>query len=146
MDPFATVAGTVASIRHAIEITRLIRESFASLEEAEQKLKFAELTQTLADTMTQLAEIQLDLTEKDQKIKDLEEAFQSKDSLVRFLDAFYEAGPDGKPTGEPYCMHCWQVNHKKYFLHHAHGGYGFLCSNCKNTYTSVWTAVELKRL
>jgi regulator of replication initiation timing len=73
--------------------------------------------------------------EKDQKIKELEEAFQSKDSLVRERDCLYDMGLDGRPTGEPYCMHCWEREHKKYHLHKSTKTPDVSqCSHCKNEY------------
>jgi hypothetical protein len=54
--------------------------------------------------------------EKNQRIEELEEALRSKDSLIKVDDAYYVAGPGGHPSGEPYCMHCWEVTHKKYHL------------------------------
>ena len=106
MAEITMIATALASIKHATDIARLIRDSSTSLEQAEQKLKLAELIESLAETRIQLADIQEVLVEKDQKIRELEEAFQPKDSLIKRSDAYYKIGPDGHSIGEPYCMHC----------------------------------------
>jgi hypothetical protein len=91
-----------------------------------------------------LAEIQEVLREKDQRIKELEEAFQSKDSLIRERDALYDMGHDGKPVGGPYCMYCWEREHRKYHLHTSNTKYGVSqCAHCKNEY---WMKQEEPRM
>jgi hypothetical protein len=141
MAEITLITAALAGVKHAIDIVRLLGESTTSLEQAEQKFKLAELTGSLAETMVQLANIQISLIEKDQKIKELEEAFQSKDSLIRVLDAYYEVGPDGNPIGEPYCMNCWQVNHKKYYLHELLATKKH-CSFCKTEYLARRTGLS----
>ncbi len=143
MAEITLIPAALAGVRHAIDIVRFLRESGTSLENAEQKLKLADLIETLADTRIQLADIQTLLLEKDQKIKELEEAFESKDSLIKHSDAYYETDFPGHAIGEPYCMHCWEVNHKKYHLQHFHkGALNTVCSVCKNLYQVGRTRVQ----
>ncbi|MWL87684.1 hypothetical protein [Cupriavidus sp. SW-Y-13] len=113
MPDLATVATVLSSVKTATDIAKFLRESDLSLERAELKSKLADLIGALADTKIELVEVQETLAAKDKRIAELEEAFQSKDTLVRFSDAFYEVGADGKPTGIPYCLRCWESDHRK---------------------------------
>jgi hypothetical protein len=132
------ITATLAGVKHAIDIVRFLGESTTSLEQAEQKFKLAELTQSLAETMMQLAHIQIALIEKDQKIKEIEEAFQSKDLIIRVKDGYYEKDQDGHAIGDPYCMHCWEGKHKKYHLYQSDKNMDIkICASCKTEYWGV---------
>jgi hypothetical protein len=61
----------------------------------------------------ELAEIQETLSARDKRIAELEEAFQSKDSLTRHRDAYYTTDENGKPVGVAFCLRCWENDHKK---------------------------------
>jgi hypothetical protein len=137
MAEITVITAALAGIKHATDLVRLLRESNTSLEQAEQKFKLADLIETLAETRMRLAEIQEVLLEKDQKIKDLEDAFQSNSSLIKVNDAYYEVDLLGVTSGEAYCMHCWEANHKKYHLHHFHtNATQNICPSCKTVYAT----------
>lgn len=114
MNEFAIISSLLTSVKTATEITKILRESDLSLEKAEVKLKFADLVVALADTKMQLSDVQELLKEKDKKISELEGAFRIKEQLVRpkHLDAYYKRNENGKPKGTPFCLGCWENNHK----------------------------------
>lgn len=113
MPDFATIGAVFSSLKTATEITKFLRETDLSLERADLKLKLAELIEALADAKIVLVEVQETLAGKDQRIAELEEAFNSKDDLVRRYDAYYAADLERKPMGVPYCLRCWETDHKK---------------------------------
>jgi hypothetical protein len=113
MPDLATIGAALSSIKTATEIVKFLRESDLSLERAELKLKLADLLSSLADAKIELVEVQETLAEKDKLIADLEAAFQTKDSLIRKYDAYYTVDKNGEPTGVPYCLRCWENEHKK---------------------------------
>lgn len=113
MPDLATIGTALSSIKAATDIVKFLRESDVSLERAEFKLKLADLLGSLADVRTELVEVQETLAEKDRRIAELEDAFNNKDSLVRRSDAYYSVGINGEPTGLPYCLRCWESEHKK---------------------------------
>lgn len=113
MTDFATIGAALSSLKTASEIVKFLRETDLSLERAELKLKLADLVSALADARIDLAEVQESLAAKDKRIAELEEAFDSKDLLVRRYDAYYAANLDGQPTGVPFCLRCWEADHKK---------------------------------
>jgi hypothetical protein len=116
MADIVTIGAFLTSVKNATEIAKAIRNVDVSLEKAETKLKMAELIESLADAKIQAAEILDILKAKDEKILELERAFELKSQLVRKHDAYYEADSSGNPVGKPYCSHCWEVDHKTIHL------------------------------
>ena len=113
MPDIGLITSARTSLKVATDIAKLLREGDLSLEKAELKLKLAEIMGAVAEAKIQLAEVKGILLQKDKRIGELEEAFESNDTLIRYGDAYYATNKDGKPTGIPYCLHCWEANHKK---------------------------------
>ena len=114
MNEIAIISSLLSSVKTATEITKILRESDLSLEKAEIKLKIADLVVALADTKMQLADVQELLKEKDKKIFELEKAFNIKEELIRpkYYDDYYKINENGEPKGNPFCLGCWENDHK----------------------------------
>lgn len=135
MPDMATIGALLGSVKTATEIAKFIRESDASIERAELKLKVADLISTLADVKMELVELQEAFAAKDERIQELEEAFQARDSLVRRWDAYYTPDADGAPTGAPFCVRCWDIDHKQLRLVHDSKEYRIrVCIGCGHRY------------
>ena len=106
-----------------------------SFERAELKLKLADLLGSLADAKVELVEVQDALIKKDKRIIELEEAFQSKDSFVRNNDAYYAVDANGNPSGVPFCLRCWESEHRKRQLIHVSTDWRTrVCTSCGHKY------------
>lgn len=114
-DP-ATLAALISSISNAINIAKGLRGVDAALAQAELKLRIAELIEALADAKMSAVEINDLLAEKESVIEQLNEALLIKVTVVRYLAAYYEKGPKGGALGEPYCLKCWEADHKLFHL------------------------------
>jgi hypothetical protein len=135
MPDLATIGAALSSLKTATDIVKFLRESDLSLERAELKLKLADLLSSLADAKIELVEVQETLLEKDKKIAELEDAFHKKDSLVRRYDAYYTADKNGNPVGVPYCLRCWENDHKQRQLVHNSKEYRIrVCTSCGHQY------------
>ena len=121
MADLATITGILSNLKVATDIAKAIRESDVSIERAELKLRLAEMIGALADAKIEVTEVQQLLVDKEKAIAQLEDAFQNKDELVKRYDGYYSANAEGKPAGEPYCVSCWQVRHKRYNLQYVAG-------------------------
>jgi hypothetical protein len=139
MADIATIGTFLTSIKTATEIAKAIKSVDVSLEKAETKLKIADLIESLAEARMQAAEIQEILQEKDGRIAELEKAFELKSKLVRDGEAYYQVDENGNPTGDPYCSHCWEVNHKTIHLHFGLRMRHRSCPACKNIYDPSYT-------
>lgn len=135
MPDLATIAAALSSIKTATDIAKFLRESDLSLERAELKNKLADLVSALADTRMELVDVQETLTVKDKRIAELEEAFESKDALVRRYDAYYATDAEGGPSGVPYCLRCWETDHKKrQLVHDTKDRMSRVCTSCGHRY------------
>lgn len=135
MTDITTIAAVLNSLKAATDIAKFLRESDLSLERAELKLKLADLVGALADARLELIDVQETLSEKDKLISELEDAFQSKDALVRRYDAYYHADESGNPMGVAYCLRCWENDHKKrQLVHDAKDRFTRVCTTCGHRY------------
>lgn len=136
MTDIVTIGSILTSLKTATDIAKLLRDTNFSLEQAETKLKLADLISSLADAKILLSEVQGEIGERDKRIKELEEAFQSKDELVKHRDGYYLLDQSGNPTGEAFCPRCWEVNHMRYHLYSHKAGAACLC--CKTVYVGLY--------
>lgn len=135
MPDIAAIGAVLSSLKTATDIAKFIRESDLSIERAELKLKVADLVSALADVKLELVELQESFAAKDDRIRELEEAFQSKDSLVRWRDAYYRLDESDKPVGVPYCLRCWENDHKqRQLVHDAKDRHSRVCTTCGHRY------------
>ena len=131
MPDLASSSAVLTSLKAATDIAKLLRESDLSLERAELKLRLADLVDSLAEAKLQISDIREALADRDQRIKELEEAFRDKDSVKRYGDAYYAVDENGAPSGQPYCLGCWDVHHRKARLvYKAKDRSVKLCSAC----------------
>ena len=135
MPDLTAIGAVLGSLKTATEIAKFIRESDVSIERAELKLKVADLVSALADVKLELVDLQETFATKEQQIRELEEAFQAKDTLVRNNDAYYRVSSEGRPLGVPYCLRCWENDHKQRQLVHDAKEYRIrLCTSCGHRY------------
>lgn len=135
MVDIAAIGAVLNSLKTATDIAKFIRESDLSLERAELKMKVADLVGALADVKMQVVEFQDSFAAKEQRIKELEDAFQAKDTLVRRYDAYYHADNEGSPMGVPYCLRCWENDHKqRQLVRDAQEFRNRVCTSCGHRY------------
>jgi hypothetical protein len=132
MTDITAITAMVGSLKTAFDIAKLIKASDFSLEKAENKLKFADLISALADAKIKSAEVQDLVSEKDEKIKKLEEALEIKQKL-RYEAPYYWLDDGPKKEG-PFCQACYDTDGKLIRLQSNREGY-WCCKACKNFYT-----------
>jgi hypothetical protein len=83
----------------------------------------------------ELVDLQEHFAAKEQRIKELEGAFQAKDTLVRRSDAYYRVDAEGSPMGVPFCLRCWENDQKQRQLVHDAKEYRTrICTSCGHRY------------
>lgn len=135
MDSLTAVGGVFTSVKTAIDIAKLIKESGTSLEKAEVKLQIAELIGALADVKIELVEVQEIITEREARIAELEESLETKAKIEKHHDAYYRLNEQGQPEGDPCCLHCWESKGKLRSLSHI-TKQNTSCPECKTTYAA----------
>ncbi|MDR3553767.1 MAG: hypothetical protein P4L55_03335 [Syntrophobacteraceae bacterium] len=132
MPDIATIASALSSIKTAVDIAKLIKESSVSLEQAEVKLKLAELISALADAKIEIANVQEALVGKDRQIAELRELQNIRERL-KYEAPYYWMDRDGTKDG-PYCQQCWDNSQKLIRLQGSTDGY-WHCRTCDSGYT-----------
>jgi len=126
-----TISTALSSLKTATEIAKLIKNSDNSLEQAESKLKLADLISALADAKIQMTEIQQVLLEKDDEIKALNQKLNTKEKLQWEQPYYWRI--DGNQKEGPFCQQCYDKNHELIRLQGSNNGY-WECKTCKNFY------------
>ena len=138
MPDIATIGAALSSIKAATDIAKFLRESDLSLEKAELKLKLADLLVSLADAKMELVQVQQELSQKDKQIAELSSAFEAKDGLVRKGDGYYSKDADGEAVGKPFCLRCWESDHKQRQLVRASKDHRtYVCTSCGHQYDNM---------
>ena len=123
------IATALAGIRTATEIAKLIKDSGATLEKAEIRLKMAELIEALADTKLQISDIKQLLVEKDELIAKLESVAAVRAALT--YDAPYYWRVDGEKKDGPFCQKCYDADGTLMRLQKGYTRGQWSCHSCK---------------
>jgi hypothetical protein len=129
MSDIALVASTLSSLKTAMDIAAIIKQSGTTLEKAEFKLKTADLISVLADVKIQLADVQQSILDRDQTIRELNTKFELK-GKVAFKPPFCWLEGDT----HPHCAQCYENDEKLIHLQGDGAGY-WECKTCKSNFT-----------
>lgn len=129
MPDLAIISSALSSIKAATDIAKLIKDSGTSLEQAEIKLKIADLIGSLADAKMEIATIQTDLITKDQEILELQNQLKLQ-KLVEWDKPYYWV-IDGDTKDGPFCQQCYDKD--KELIRLQGGGINYWhCQTCKS--------------
>jgi RNA-splicing ligase RtcB len=132
MEPVTTISAILSSVKTATDIAKLIKDSNTSLEEAEVKLKMADLISTLADIKIELSEVQISQRTKEEKILELEKLLSKKEKVTFNNGVYWMEGDE-----VPFCQVCFEKDAK---YHHLRSGFNsnrspiYHCMICNNKY------------
>ncbi|WP_192257364.1 hypothetical protein [Mesorhizobium caraganae] len=129
------IAATISAVTAAIGLAKEIRSIDAQIDQAELRLKIADLTSSLAEAKMGLVDVADQLRQKDNEIARLS-AFEGDLSDKIFKDGFHmDAFEDGTPKGDPYCPYCIERKMGLFRLHHLDKpGRPSGCPHCKTVY------------
>jgi len=127
-----SIAAALSGIKNAADIAKIIKDSGASLEQAEIKLQLADLISALADAKIEIANIREIISEKDVEISSLTQKLDVKDN-IKWEKPYYFIISNGEKDG-PYCQKCYDS--KKSLIRLQGDGEGWWqCHECDSTYT-----------
>jgi hypothetical protein len=123
MADIAAIGEMLSGLRQALEIVKFLTEH----SQEEYGTRLTDLGRLLGAVRGQLFEAQT--------MAEFETSLQPTSTLVKFNDAYYEADESNHPTGEAYCMHCWETDVVKHHLHRWHENERVnICSHCQTKY------------
>lgn len=132
MPDVTAISAVLGSVKVAVDIAKLIKDSGSTLEKAEIKLQIAELISALADVKIEAAGVQSELIEKDKLISELNESLRVKKSVV-WEKPYYWTGIGDDRDG-PFCQHCYDTDQKLIRLQGG-GKQRWRCHTCSNSVT-----------
>lgn len=135
MGGFADISGIIASLRAATDIAKSLATADSAIEKAELKLQLADIMTKLAHAQTDALEIDLQIIHYHDRIKELEDALRIKATVGKDGDAYYELKDGNKASGSPYCLRCWEIDHKLVHLI-IDTGNKRTCPHCNRSYDS----------
>jgi hypothetical protein len=100
------VAEALTAATAAFGLAKQIVSVDHELDKASLKLKAADLMEALATAKAGLVDAREELRDKDDQLARLRETMKRHAATVEHEGYTYEAGPDGKPIGLPYCPRC----------------------------------------
>lgn len=123
------------TVSDAISIARAVADAKTVWEQADLKLRMADVTSALADAKNTLTEAQVEMRDKEQEIDRLKQAFTRIDETVEFQGKRYRKGPDDKPMGRPFCTVCWEEGRLFLLDKDMKGMRGAMkCARCKASF------------
>lgn len=131
MPDIAAIGSLLSSVRAATDIAKLLREAGVTLDQAEIKLKIADLVGTLADAKMEIAAIQGTIEERDKRIQELEQALELQGQIQ--FDRPYYWRIFGSTRDGPFCQQCYDAERKLIRLQGFTDGV-WNCVTCKNTF------------
>ena len=141
MPDISSIAAGLEALRNASEIVKYLRSVDRGVEQAEFKLKLADLTETLAEIKLKLVEAQEDNLNLRREIVECKKKHESRGALRVENNVYVPAGGmiEGYGVG-PWCTQCFDTSgmlitlHKKVSM--AIGdyiSYMYECPSCKSS-------------
>ena len=110
MGDINSLVGLISGIKAATEIAKALKQIDSSFEQVDLKLKMVELMDALVDAKMNAFEVQELIGEKDDRVRELEEALKFTEKIGRFGELYFEVDEGEKPMKDPYCPNCWEVD------------------------------------
>jgi hypothetical protein len=126
------VTQTLSTIAAAIGLAKEFRQLNKIVDEAEFKLKMAEIQIALADAKATIAELTGAITERDTEIRHLTTQFQTEKKYVIIRGLEYATNDSGKPIGHPICPRCKVQNSTRVAMIMSPNHEGSKCPACGN--------------
>lgn len=131
MPDIVSISAAITSLKNATDIAKLIKESGATLEKAEIKMKLAELISALADAKLEVSDLKELLVSKDEEIRKLQESQDLKKHMI-WEKPYYWNMQSGEKDG-PLCPQCYDSDSKLIRLQESGTG-SWHCRTCNASY------------
>lgn len=126
-----TISAILTSVKTASELAKLIKESGATLEEAQRNLQLVDLISALSSVKKHVAEVEQTLRDKDAEIRALKAA-AALEVEMEWQPPYYWKRTDSGRDG-PYCQQCFDKDRALMRLIEGEKGY-WSCRTCKCSY------------
>lgn len=129
------IAALLSSTTAAIGVAKAVSEAKGIYDQADLKLKMAEIVSTLADVKIALAEAGSESKAKDEEIARLKKAFAFSGTTVEHHGWQFPTTKHGEPYGTPFCPKCIEMDGRFMVLRHVGQGFASVaCPLCSTKY------------
>jgi hypothetical protein len=128
----ASIMQGLQQIKAAVGIVQGLRAIEGAYQQADFKLRIAELAELLANAQLSLLDAKQEIIGLREEVARLQAAEDVRDKLVQQGGVYYLQEEDGTKRG-PYCVRCYQVDRRLISVHNSpitHAGV-FRCPQCK---------------
>jgi hypothetical protein len=128
------LSAALTALKTAMDVGKALKDADYAVEKATLKYQAAEFMSALAEAKLAISAANEVIERKDNEIASLCEALDAKDTVKLYHNAYYSLDEQGKPTGDPYCQRCWEVDHC--LLHMIVQRQETYCPECKTKCTA----------
>lgn len=139
MEPLATIATALGSIKTAVDIAQHLRKANNALADAEYKLQLADMLSALAETKMQLTDTKEEIQRLYDTIEELKQFEVAAQNMIADRECYYEKGEDSLPIGRPYCSHCFETQKRAVHIVKTANRRISICPLCKTNYSNART-------
>ncbi len=130
-DPTSIMQG-LEHIKAAVRIVQGLRSIEGAYQQADFKLRIADLSQLLGDAQMSLLDARQEIVSLREEVTRLQAAEEIRSKMVQQGGVYQVREDDGTKHG-PYCLKCYQADRRIISVHktpNAHAGV-FQCPHCK---------------
>jgi hypothetical protein len=128
------ITSALTAIKTASDIARTLRGVDKSFEQAELKLRIADLVEALAEARMAVSDMQDEIRAQRERISELEEREDVRGRIEKRDGVFFVRRADGSGEDGPYCPRCFEVDGLLITLGHTSPDFRFMgpytCPNC----------------
>lgn len=134
--PLAEITAALGGLKAASDIIRAVSSADKALALSDLKMRLADAQTAVADARHGLLDVQESVDQKDAEIRRLNEALANRTKVMKVQDAYYAIDAQEAAVGDPFCMRCFEADHKLFHLSFsAFTNEPNTCQVCKAKYT-----------
>lgn len=100
-----------ATIHEALSTHKLLLEGDSALTQERDRAVALHVAEQLIHAQDAMASVATEQSDLYNEMRNLSAAFESKARIVKHLDGYYVSDANDAPTGDPYCLLCWEKDH-----------------------------------
>lgn len=98
-------------IMRAVDASKVLLDAEDPLSHEKQRAIAIHLVQSLVEVKSELGAAREERSALYEEIRSLSKSFERRDAIGKHLDAYYLTDGQKRPTGDPHCLRCWEVDH-----------------------------------
>lgn len=132
------------TLGEALNVHKLLLEGDAPLDEHKARQIALEVREKLIYTQDIMTNAYSERAELYNEIRNLSASLEARANLIKHMDGYYLADSTGAPSGDPYCLLCWEKD--RFLLHLIRKNKETnCCPSCDREYLTDSTPFNVKQ-